>query len=926
MLYLLVMDAFTRILKTRPGTFTTFNASGPVENGFSPLFRTGTAPTVKLGPMVPGGLTYNAQMNGNTLTYQGNLFSAPEKGGSCSVEMIVKSSGEPSQLIDFPGVLSVETVEGEAIPEGPQGRENLFENPSLMQSSGEVEVFRNWCTGTTNSTDRWRSNITGAVIDLNGSAIRATNTQAGLGFLYWGQLEDTQYAQASPGEVWTLSADIMFNASGTRKICINALDNSGAQIDSESITVTFSGGVKQSVNFTRSETPAGTAYVGIAIAFGFSTIPDNWIEVDRVMLQKNSRAAAYFNGFENPYSSMFSASWVGDPGQSASILTGSLTNGVDATGSPPSFSAAGLGTVRLFSGVFASGSSPRAVLTTQGTPAEGGKFYSAKFELLSEVTGSVSARVNAYDGENDLGTVAELANPVSVGTGVKEVVIPATTQTPSTTTSLRVFVSLAGVPAGSDFYAVSVKNMIIEGVSNVGGTPGPYFGDNIAPAGYVSIKLGREGNEHYALYESSTTVSKYMISATGPSGESSSFISMPPVPSLDHVVVNINGGSANLIVNGVSTTVGIPPDAPGADSMVVKGGAGMELWGVVVRPNPVQMEYCVEMYDLISSFPAPSEADQKFDGATIAFGFDDLEYASKIDLQDVEFDNPLYEPVMYNGYDGDAELPSDWIYETLPTPASENINHVVVNSNRVSASVVTQDGEVLATHGRYGSREIIPIDSSGLVIGSQIKVSPENGRPLKMSMLLSDGQPTLISSSLPDQTAHLLDYSSLVGEFRMFGGGLKGQAVVHEDSEADAPEDFPFAYGFWAYLKSPTDIAIGNAFSLSYSSGISFTGVSSLVLDGASYTSGNVAPGWHHVAFTPSSQENAPITIGDAGSDIIVYCFTKYYRTSPASYLSQIYNSYVDPGTVRNSDTSTIAISDSSVRAYSHEWSITAVD
>ena len=431
----------------------------------------------------------------------------------------------------------------------------------------------------------------------------------------------------------------------------------------------------------------------------------------------------------------------------------------------------------------------------------------------------------------------------------------------------------------------------------------------------------------------SNLVDRYTITSISPSGTSSASVRSYPIASVDHVVVNVNGGSSELIVNGRRVTVGNVPDMPPASQVKIGGTAAMRLWGAVIRPNVLPEDYCEEIYDLLRRYPLPSEADAALDAASFRFTHDDIEFDRSVNLEDINYSDPSYSSVMFNGYDGDVELPTETFYERIPTFGEELDGGVVIESNRVAMKVYAENGEVEASSGEIGYSEILEIPSSyGPVIGADISVLASNDEPIHTKIGFVRTVPSVTSLSMPGHSATIEYGSKLVGEKRQFGGGLVGKVTI-ESSEIPEPDEFgqivdqsPEAYGLWVYLQSSGTILTGSGFSVSAGAGITATGVSNLRVNGSTPPS-TLSPGWYHIAFIPTTKSNSPVVVGSATSSFVLYSFSKYYAPNPSTYINRTYSEYVDPADVTASGgAGEISISDSGARVYSHEWSIQAAD
>lgn len=416
----------------------------------------------------------------------------------------------------------------------------------------------------------------------------------------------------------------------------------------------------------------------------------------------------------------------------------------------------------------------------------------------------------------------------------------------------------------------------------------------------------------------------YILTLKSVSGNSVVTAPRPSVPSVDHVAVNVNGGSASMVINGNSYYVAVPPEMPGGDGVSIGGPADMRIWGVVIRPHQVAEEYCKEITKMLASFPKPSEADQPFAGVSFHYDFDSLSFLSRIELQDIDYSDPALSSVMYNGYDGDTEIPPDKFYSPIPSVV-ETVDTVAVRSNRVLMTLVSELGDAFVSTPGVTSIGTFDAVAHSSLIGVDLEVSPDNGIPMHGSIGVSEGPMKIIPDSSPDQSSTITSPSNIIGDGRLFHGGLDGNATVDPDADAIDSTDYPEAYGLWVLLSSPKTIVSAPGMSIAYGTGITSSGTSSVYVDGAPYTSGSVSPGWHHIAFIPSAKQNSSISI-NAGGGTVVHSFSKYYAPSPASYIADIYPSYVDPKVIKHNSNDSLSISDSATRIYSHDWSITAVD
>lgn len=434
-------------------------------------------------------------------------------------------------------------------------------------------------------------------------------------------------------------------------------------------------------------------------------------------------------------------------------------------------------------------------------------------------------------------------------------------------------------------------------------------------------------------------------------------------PSLEHIVVNVDGLRVSVVVNGEVHHTVIPEDVPfnGASTVVLMVSSS-RLWGAVVRPTSVSDEYCREVSGLVNSFPEPAEAELPFNPTTFVYDSSLVSDSLVFRLEDLTYPEAPESDLMYNGStmeDIDADYTEGW----LNIPDTEAYSKLIIEKDLVAPAVVgsefdpppelevdmeEEEGEALPLQRSidgYEQFSIIADDADDVVsihdlnqntIGSPERVlvfhpdpvgNDEIGRSMTLRFLPSEI--SIDSTTVPDRRM-IIDSGRFIGKPKLFRGGFCGESTILPDSEATTDDEYPKAYGMWVYLNgtSAETLATNGTFTITANANTSltFTGVSQMRVNSNSYTSGVLNKGWNHIAFIPSFPSNAPISVTPDGGRAIVYSFSLFYQESPADYLGKIYGNFVSPAAIRPTTPDSLSISDTAPRVYAHDWSISSAD
>lgn len=413
----------------------------------------------------------------------------------------------------------------------------------------------------------------------------------------------------------------------------------------------------------------------------------------------------------------------------------------------------------------------------------------------------------------------------------------------------------------------------------------------------------------------------------------------------NHVVLGIDGENLTLTVNGNPLDFSIPDDFvfTGAESVIVKPGGGM-LWGVVIRPDTTPVEYLKQISELINAHPHASQADEAFNGTSFEFDKSNIDYISKIDLEDADWgDNPEVSSI-YNGSPGIASEAgsAELFYGKLPIVDTTGMNSVMTESQGIYLAL----GGDLRADGSTDEIQllsaVVNVDSTVNVINKSLIGEPEEfilqSRPTIVpflgsvfgSVYLLPSSPSIVSTSSPDRRATLETGSAILGwsNCSFFAGGLLKRAFIEPDADATVVAEYPEAYGMWVLVNSAGNLAKSTSFDVSINASLNIitTGVSSKYVDGVVYTTGALSKGWHFVSFIPTTKNNARIELGTVSATNVIKSFSCYYEPAPVSYMLNLYKNYVDPISVKPTTPDTMAITESSYRIYSHDWSISSAD
>ena len=408
-------------------------------------------------------------------------------------------------------------------------------------------------------------------------------------------------------------------------------------------------------------------------------------------------------------------------------------------------------------------------------------------------------------------------------------------------------------------------------------------------------------------------------------------------PSVDNISVSINGSTAVLSVNELTTFATLESGlyTQGCNRVVVTPSVSGKLWGVVIRPTSIAQNYSDDVYSLITSFPLPQEAEEPFSPTTFVFDRNNLNYEELMRLEDISFDGSPEEVYLYNG----SELPPMDITETvgyLNLPSFEDVHNVLFDTRGIWA---TLSGDITETPvGESVGPKVFPIYPLNKAVngepeGLHVYYDTEGvlgGSPISLNLYLLPDVVTMVSPSMPNRTADISVTSTFVGkpDLNLFGGGLVGEAYINPDVEAEDVVNYPQAYGMWVYIDSPGNLARNSVFDISVDAARSVitTGVADVYVNGIDYTSGAVSVGWNFISFIPAAPSNEVVTVGDLASTNIVYTFSEFGVATPSAYISSIYGRYVDPPSIRGVETSNVIVGDVESRVYAHDWSISSAD
>ena len=406
---------------------------------------------------------------------------------------------------------------------------------------------------------------------------------------------------------------------------------------------------------------------------------------------------------------------------------------------------------------------------------------------------------------------------------------------------------------------------------------------------------------------------------------------------IEHIVVNINGSTVSVFLNGLRTDCEVPSDAGGSDinSVGVYPRSG-QLIAVVLRPAPVAYDYVYQVYELLTSFPSVADADSAYDADSFYFDKSMLRYEHLVRLEDIDFIDESRDSLMYTGSlltEVDESGGSNIMQGNIPLP------------NPTDADSVISETVGLTSFNSIGDAGLDPLPLTTGVDSTLTKLNKStNGEPVLVSMsvnsLSTEETPLQVNAyympvtvsmtcqSNPELTCTVDPSSKILGwsGSYLFGGGVQGVVYVEPDPSAIEASDYCEAYGVWVCVNAAGNIAKSPVFNVALNSslGVTSTGVSNLYVDGVAYSSGAITKGWHFISFIPSSKGNGRVEVGSAG--MLVRSFSGYHLASPSTYMASLYASYVDPTTIKSSSSDKFSIAEASNRIYEHDWSISATD
>lgn len=413
---------------------------------------------------------------------------------------------------------------------------------------------------------------------------------------------------------------------------------------------------------------------------------------------------------------------------------------------------------------------------------------------------------------------------------------------------------------------------------------------------------------------------------------------------VEHVVLNINGDSVSLIVNGERATVDIDDISSITDisSVQVFPASGF-LWGVSLRPTTLPEEYIEDIVTLINSFPTPAEADAQFEPDSFYFDKSMLNSSVVTSMEDIDFESDPRRAQMYSGSDASiSHLTTDQELVTgmLQAINIESVGNVMAECKGLSCELVG-DAETDTTPRRIvlDHRSSSPLTSlNKATVGEPSRVSisvddsEEESVEIDMNLYMLPSVTQVRCESTPDRVATIPVGSALVGwtGSSLFSGGLWGNAFIEPDTNALDSTEYPVAYGIWVLVSRAGSLLKSSSFNVSLNASLQIvsTGISSVYLDGVSYTASSAVPkGWHFISIIPTAKSNVRIEVGEVGaSKSIIRSFSSYLTPSPASYMNTAYRNYVDPPSIKTTNTDTLSIVEVSNSVYEHDWSISAAD
>lgn len=435
-------------------------------------------------------------------------------------------------------------------------------------------------------------------------------------------------------------------------------------------------------------------------------------------------------------------------------------------------------------------------------------------------------------------------------------------------------------------------------------------------------------------------------------------------PIVEHIVINIAGTMVTLIVNGEPHTVEIPDylTFTSADNPSICPASG-RLWGVSIRTEPLDVEYCSRIYELIKNFPSVLKAEERFLPASFVFDRATLEAQHEYRLEDLDYENEPKADAMRNGMElQDQDM--TYMVSYLNMAYSEDSDWAVVDSENVEPVIVGDMSEGYEDHELYASypaqgKDVVAFtdlnkeingDPSQVYLFFPLPTNTTTNPVLSMNMTFTDSTPNTYSTSQPDRTALYDPATNLFispRNYSLLNGGVRGAVTILADDSASTegldaydPEmdddpnveivteaTAPVAYGGWFYISSTSTGTLfqtsGMTVSIGTDKSLSGTGTASVYVDGTT-ASGPVAPGWRFIAAIPATPDIVETVVGN--DTVLTHSFSEYAAPNPASYMGDLYLAYVDPMEVKANESDQFAITHSGGRVYAHDWSISPAD
>ena len=419
----------------------------------------------------------------------------------------------------------------------------------------------------------------------------------------------------------------------------------------------------------------------------------------------------------------------------------------------------------------------------------------------------------------------------------------------------------------------------------------------------------------------------------------------------DHVVINMQGDTFGLIVNGDSRLAEIDEELStpftAANSASIFPSTNGLLWGSVLRGTSVEWEYCKEVSDLVKDFPLPSEADALFNSQTFVFTRDRMNTLNNYNLEDIEFpDFPDSDNMINGGVLSDPEWESITGAFLIGDDAVDVSGFMAVdrglNPTIIGGLSLDNTDPLLFSKDIYNTSLIEPWDQSSNGEPEFVYLSNPSlttyETPVSLDIRMLPAEPTMNSDNAPDRVAKfVIGSSGIVG--LKDAGLLEGGAYstiptgisIQADAEAELPENYPEAYGMWIFMSRQSATlrtlfsSTGMSLSLSTTHTLTKTGLGNVYVDGVLYSSGALTTGWHFISFIPTTKANNTIYLGGS-ADVLIYSFAMYYLESPSGYMNTLYRMHVDPPEVRPATSDTISVSEGATKVYTHDWSISSAD